>query len=59
MVSFIANAKIDASTPHESTLLIRYPPTIVTIVELIKQELYTGHIGDGKIFLYKIDNAIS
>ena len=28
------------------------------IVELIKQELYTGHIGDGKIFLYKIDNAI-
>lgn len=28
------------------------------IVELIKQELYTGHIGDGKIFLYQIDNAI-
>ncbi|MEE1229189.1 MAG: P-II family nitrogen regulator [Lachnospiraceae bacterium] len=28
------------------------------IVELIKQELYTGHIGDGKIFVLPIDNVI-
>ena len=28
------------------------------IVELIKQELYTGHIGDGKIFVYDITNVI-
>ena len=28
------------------------------IVELVKQELYTGHIGDGKIFVYGIDNVI-
>lgn len=28
------------------------------IIDLIKQELYTGHIGDGKIFVYHIDNAI-
>ena len=26
--------------------------------ELIKQELYTGHIGDGKIFVYDITNVI-
>ena len=26
--------------------------------ELVKQELYTGHIGDGKIFVYGIDKAV-
>ena len=28
------------------------------ILDLIKKELYTGHIGDGKIFVYDIDNVI-
>lgn len=26
--------------------------------EVVKQELYTGHIGDGKIFIYGLDNVI-
>ena len=25
---------------------------------VVKKELYTGHIGDGKIFIYDIDNVI-
>lgn len=28
------------------------------ILDIIKKGLYTGHIGDGKIFVYGIDNAI-
>lgn len=28
------------------------------ILDIIKKELYTGHIGDGKIFVYSIDNVI-
>lgn len=28
------------------------------ILELVKKELYTGHIGDGKIFVYGIDKAV-
>lgn len=28
------------------------------IIELIKQELYTGHIGDGKIFVYELSNVV-
>lgn len=28
------------------------------IIESIKLELYTGHIGDGKIFVYSIDNVV-
>ena len=28
------------------------------ITEAVKKTLYTGHIGDGKIFVYSIDNII-
>ena len=28
------------------------------ILDLVKKELYTGHIGDGKIFVYGIDDVI-
>ena len=28
------------------------------IIELVKQEMYTGHIGDGKIFVYDITNVV-
>jgi nitrogen regulatory protein PII len=29
-----------------------------TVIELIKKELYTGHIGDGKIFVSPISNVV-
>jgi len=29
-----------------------------TVVETAKKVLYTGHIGDGKIFVYNIENVI-
>ena len=29
-----------------------------TIIEAIKKGAYTGNIGDGKIFIYPIDNVI-
>ena len=28
------------------------------MLELIKQELYTGHIGDGKIFVYDVEDVV-
>ena len=28
------------------------------MIETAKKVLYTGHIGDGKIFIYKLDNVI-
>ena len=28
------------------------------IVEFVKENLYTGHIGDGKIIVYQLDNVI-
>ena len=29
-----------------------------TVIETDKQVLYTGHIGDGKIFVYDVENVI-
>lgn len=29
-----------------------------TVIEAAKKTLYTGHIGDGKIFVYNVENAI-
>ncbi|MGI5933131.1 MAG: P-II family nitrogen regulator, partial [Eubacterium sp.] len=29
-----------------------------TVIDAAKKVLYTGHIGDGKIFVYNVENAI-
>lgn len=44
--------------PKQQINIIVETEKVPEIVELVKQELYTGHIGDGKIFVYSIDNAI-
>ena len=44
--------------PKQLIALVVEKSKVDEIVELIKQELYTGHIGDGKIFVYDITNVI-
>lgn len=44
--------------PKQQISIVVESDKVDEIVELVKQELYTGHIGDGKIFVYKIDNVI-
>ena len=51
--------------PIETTLLPKVKVEIAickvpvgTLVDTIKTALYTGHIGDGKIFIYGIENVI-
>ena len=34
------------------------PWLMETIVHSAKKALYTGHIGDGKIFVYDVENVI-
>ena len=29
-----------------------------TLVDTVKKVLYTGHVGDGKIFIYDVENVI-
>jgi len=44
--------------PKQQISIVVRTEKVREIVELIKQELYTGHIGDGKIFVYDITNVI-
>jgi nitrogen regulatory protein PII len=44
--------------PKTLLLLICEEGQVNTLVEIAKVELYTGHIGDGKILLSGIDNII-
>ena len=44
--------------PKQQINIVVETDKVPEIVELVKNELYTGHIGDGKIFVYAIDNMI-
>ena len=51
--------------PVEVTLLPKVQVEIVvskvpvrTVIETAKRVLYTGHIGDGKIFVYDVENVV-
>lgn len=52
-------------TPVEMTLLPKIKVEIVvskvpvrTVIDAAKKALYTGHIGDGKIFVYPVDTVV-
>lgn len=44
--------------PKQQISIVVETSKLDNILDIIKKELYTGHIGDGKIFVYSIDNAI-
>ena len=56
-VAIKENAEI-ALLPKQQINLVVETKDVDNIVEKVKQVLYTGHIGDGKIFVYSIDNVI-
>lgn len=44
--------------PKQQINIVVEKSKVDKILDLIKKELYTGHIGDGKIFVYDINNVI-
>ena len=44
--------------PKQMITIIVENEIVDKIIELIKKELYTGHIGDGKIFVSPISQVI-
>jgi len=44
--------------PKQQINIVVETERVDEIVEIVKKELYTGHIGDGKIFIYQLDNVI-
>ncbi len=59
------NAEYYRGVPMEFTLLPKIKVEVIvsavpvdTVVEAAKKALYTGHIGDGKIFVYDVEDVI-
>lgn len=44
--------------PKHMIIIVAEDSKIDSIVDTIKKELYTGHIGDGKIFITPLSNVI-
>lgn len=44
--------------PKQLIIIVVEDSIIEKVVETIKKELYTGHIGDGKIFISPLSNVI-
>lgn len=44
--------------PKQQINIVVETSKVDKILDIIKKELYTGHIGDGKIFVYSVDNVI-
>lgn len=44
--------------PKQQINIVVETSKVDSILEMVKKELYTGHIGDGKIFVYGIDNVV-
>lgn len=44
--------------PKQQINIVVETSKVDKILDIIKKELYTGPIGDGKIFVYSIDNVI-
>ncbi len=44
--------------PKSMIMIICESKNVDALIELVKIELYSGHIGDGKIFVSSVDNII-
>lgn len=44
--------------PKQLIIIVVEDEIVEKVIETIKKELYTGHIGDGKIFVTPLSNVI-
>ena len=44
--------------PKQYIMIVVEDEMVDKVIEIIKKELYTGHIGDGKIFVSPITNVV-
>ncbi|MCM1506322.1 MAG: P-II family nitrogen regulator [Ruminococcus flavefaciens] len=44
--------------PKEVVMMVLPTEEVESLLEFVKKELYTGHIGDGKIFVSDVTNVI-
>ena len=52
-------AEIDATLlPKVKIEVVVSKIPVASVIETTKKALYTGHIGDGKIFVYNVDQVV-
>ena len=44
--------------PKEGVMIVLPTSEVDDLIEFLKKELYTGHIGDGKIFVSEVTNIV-
>lgn len=44
--------------PKEVVMIVLPTEEVPALIEFLKKELYTGHIGDGKIFVSDVTNVV-
>ena len=58
-VNYYRGAKVDVQLlPKIKLEMVVTAIPVRTVVDTVKKALYTGNYGDGKIFIYKVDNVI-
>ena len=56
---FEVEAKKDIQLlPKEVVMIVLPTEEVPALIEFLKKELYTGHIGDGKIFVSDVTNVV-
>ncbi|MDO5141624.1 MAG: ammonium transporter [Eubacteriales bacterium] len=56
---FYRGAEVDVTLlPKVKVEMVVSKVPVETVIEAAKKVLYTGHIGDGKIFVYEVENAV-
>lgn len=57
--SFYRGVKVETHLlPKIKVEIVVCKVPVETVVETAKQALYTGHIGDGKIFVYDVEDVV-
>lgn len=54
----VENHEEMALLPKQMIIIFVENVKVEKVIEIIKRELYTGHIGDGKIFVSPISNVV-
>ena len=44
--------------PKQMIMMVMEKDKLKKVLDVIKKELYTGHIGDGKIFVYDVEDVV-
>ena len=56
---YYRGVQVEATPAAQGTVdIVVSKVPVRTVIETAKKVLYTGHIGDGKIFVYDVENVV-